>query len=102
MQPKKIVIVSAEQDTVLQSLTAAKKRLEDAREKASNANEEMFEKILNLDPDDEEASVEKRIARAEEIQEAELAAEKAWAKYDRALLRYGWECAQARKAGILD
>jgi hypothetical protein len=98
----KIVIVGADKETAAQSLVESQKRLDDAKDATRTANEKMFEAILNLDPDDDDAALEDRIKHAEEIEKAEEIARKAWARYDRALLRYGWECAQARKAGLVD
>jgi len=98
----KIVIVGADKETAANSLLESQKRLDEAKDAIQKANEVMFEAILNLDPDDEDKSVEDRVQARNEIEEAERKANKAYAKYDCALLRYGWECAQARKAGLLD
>jgi tRNA A37 N6-isopentenylltransferase MiaA len=98
----KILVVSADKETVAKSLVESQKRLDDVMDAARSANEAMFEALLNIDPDDEEATPEDRIKRADEIETAEKKALKAWAKYDCALLRFAWERAQARKAGLVD
>src|SRR5437016_4490164 len=95
-----IVIVSAQQETVTLSLVDARRRLEETRATAVAVNELMFEAILNLDPDD--CGIDDRIGIELKIAECERAAETAWKRYEKALIRYGWEVTQARKAGIIE
>jgi hypothetical protein len=98
----RIVIVSAANETGALSLVDSRKRLDESKAAAVAANETMFEKIINLDPEDDEATVEDRIERAMAIEKAEAEADKAWLVYERCLIRYGWEVVQARKAGIVE
>ena len=92
--------MSAEKETVTLSLIDARRRLEEARATAAACNERYYESILNLDPDD--CCIDDRLSVEQKIAECERDAEIAWDKYEKALLRYGWDIVQARKAGVIE
>jgi hypothetical protein len=93
------MFLNAENETATLSLLDTRRRLEETRIAAVLANEGMFDALVNLDPDD--CGIDERINREMKIAYYEFEAERAWKRYEKAVLRCGWEIKQAKKAGLL-